>query len=120
DAVRARQQQAKAAFLPHVSANASYQRQPPSISSTRETQGWSVQVGQTLFDAAKFAQYRQSRFDTQAAEQRFDAAREELLLKVAESYFNVLLSRDTVAAHAAEKEAYAQQVRQAQALFNKG
>ncbi|HEZ4310680.1 TPA: TolC family protein, partial [Neisseria meningitidis] len=37
DAVRARQQQAKAAFLPHVSANASYQRQPPSISSTRET-----------------------------------------------------------------------------------
>lgn len=40
--------------------------------------------------------------------------------KVAESYFNVLLSRDTVAAHAAEKEAYAQQVRQAQALFNKG
>lgn len=120
DAVRARQQQAKAAFLPHVSANASYQRQPPSISSTRETQGWSVQVGQTLFDAAKFAQYRQSRFDTQAAEQRFDAAREELLLKVAESYFNVLLSRDTIAAHAAEKEAYAQQVRQAQALFNKG
>ena len=114
------QRQAKAALLPHVAANASYQRQPPSISSTRETQGWNVQLSQTLFDAGKFAQYRQSKFNSQAAERRFDAAREDLLLKVAESYFNVLLSRETVAAHAAEKKAYAQQAKQARALFDKG
>lgn len=120
NATLAQQRQAKAALLPHVAANASYQRQPPSISSTRETQGWNVQLSQTLFDAGKFAQYRQSKFNSQAAERRFDAAREDLLLKVAESYFNVLLSRETVAAHAAEKKAYAQQAKQARALFDKG
>ena len=56
NATLAQQRQAKAALLPHVAANASYQRQPPSISSTRETQGWNVQLSQTLFDAGKFAQ----------------------------------------------------------------
>ena len=120
DAVYAQQQQAKSVFLPHLYTNASYQNQPASVSSTKKTQGWNVQLNQTLFDASKFAQYHQSKFSTQAAEQRLNAAREDLLLKVAESYFNVLLSRDMAIVHASEKETYAQQLKQAKALFNKG
>lgn len=119
-ATQAQQQQAKAALLPHISANANYQHQPTTLSSTKETQGWHIQLNQTLFDASKIAQYRQSRYNSQAAEQRHDAAREDLLLKVAQSYFSVLLSQDIIAAHASEKAAYAQQYQQAQALFNKG
>lgn len=119
-AVQAQQQQARASLLPQLSAQASYQRQPPSVSSTQETQGWSLQLNQTLFDTGKTARYRQSRYNSQAAEQRYDAVREELMLQVAESYFDLLLSKDTVAAYASEKEAYAQQIKQARALFDKG
>ncbi len=120
DASLEQQQQAKAALLPHISANATYQRQPPSISSTRETQGWNVQLSQTLFDASKIAQYYQSRDHSQAAEQRFQAAHDDLLLKVAESYFNLLLNQETIASYRAEKKTYEQQTKQALALFKRG
>lgn len=79
-----KEQQTKSVFLPHVYANASYQRQLPSISSTRETQGWNVQLNQTLFDASKMAQYRQSQYNSDVARQRFNGETEELLLKVSE------------------------------------
>ncbi|WP_430472167.1 TolC family protein [Wielerella bovis] len=114
------EQQAKSAFLPHVYANASYQRQLPSISSTRETQGWNVQLNQTLFDASKMAQYRQSQYNSDVARQRFNSATEELLLKVSELYFNLLLIKETIAVHAAEKQAYEQQLKQAQEMFKRG
>lgn len=119
-ATQEQQNQARAAFLPRIQANASYQRQPPSISSTQEMHGWNIQLSQTLFDAGKIAQYRQSKHNSQAAEQRYQAAREDLLIQVAEAYFNLLLSKDTIAAHARAKEAYAQQVKQAQQMFNRG
>ncbi len=115
-----RQRQAKSAFLPHVSAHASYQRQPLSLSSNRETQGWSVQLNQTVFDAGKMAQYRQSRYNTESAEQRLHGTTEELLLRVSEVYFRLLLSKENIAAYAAEKQAYSQQIRQAQEMFQHG
>lgn len=119
-AIQEKQNQARAMLLPHIQANAIYQRQPPSISSTQEVRGWNVQLSQTLFDTSKISQYQQSKYNSQAAEQRYQTAREDLLIQVAETYFNLLLSKDTIAAHASAKEAYAQQVKQAQQMFNRG
>ena len=120
DASMEQRKQARAAFLPHIAANANYQHQPPSVSSTKKSKTWNIQLSQTLFDASKMAQYRQSKYNSQAAEQRFNAKSEDLLLKVSETYFNLLLSKDTVSAHASEKAAYAQQVKQAQEMFKRG
>ncbi|XXQ67418.1 TolC family protein [Neisseriaceae bacterium B1] len=118
--IKEQQQQAKSAFFPHLSGNINYQRQPHSATAIKQNQGWNLQLSQTLFDASKIAQYRQSRYNSKAAEQRYDASKENLLHNVAENYFNLLLSKETIAAYAAEKAAYEQQIRQAQALFNKG
>ena len=58
DAELEREQQSKAAFFPQISAQASYQRQPPSISSSKITHGWaflddnkffSIRISQPVF-----------------------------------------------------------------------
>lgn len=120
NAIKEQQQQAKSAFLPQLSGNINYQHQPHSTTSIKQNQGLSLQLNQTLFDASKIAQYRQSRYNSEAAEMRYNAMKEKLLHSVAENYFNLLLSKETIAAYAAEKVAYEQQVKHAQALFNKG
>lgn len=120
DAAQEQQHQAKAALLPQLTAQAGYQRQPPSLSATRETQSWEIRLNQTLFDAGKTARYRQSRHQGRAAQSQYRAAKEELLIQVAETYFQLLLSKDTIAAHASEKTAYAQQIKQAREMFKRG
>lgn len=120
DAELEREKQAKAALLPQISANAHYQRQPPSLSATKNTRGWNVQLSQTLYDGAKWAQYRQSKLNTQSAQAELGYHQDDLLLKVSESYFNVLLAKDTIRATRAEREAYLQQLKQAKELFKRG
>lgn len=115
-----REEQARAALLPHISAHASYQRQPPSVSSSKITQGWNVQINQSLFDATRIAQYSQSKLHTQVADAQLDAQRNELLLHVAEDYFGVLLAADSMEAASEEKNVYAEQVKQAKGKFALG
>lgn len=112
--------QSRAALLPRLNASALYQRQPPSLSSTRETDGWQVQLNQTLFDAAQFARYRQSSFNSEAAEQQFRLKRQELLYQTGETYFRLQLAKETVAAKDAEKDAYLAQLHQAREMFHAG
>lgn len=120
NAAQEQQNQAKAALLPQLTAHAAYQRQPPSLSATRETQSADIRLSQTLFDAGKTARYRQSKHHSRAAQSQYEADTEELLVQVAETYFQLLLSKDTIAAHASEKAAYAQQIKQAREMFKRG
>ena len=114
------EKQARSALLPQVSVNMSYQRQPPSISSSKITQGWNIQLNQGVFDATRIAQYQQGRIISRAAHTRLNINRNELLLQVAEYYFNLLLIKDTIAAASTEKAAYKQQLIQAKGMFKLG
>lgn len=120
DAAREQPYQARAALMPRLSGQLSYQYQPFASSDTRQSHGWQIQLNQTLFDASKTAQYQQSQLTAQAAEQQFVAEQENLLLQVAQTYFQLLQAQDTIATHAAEKETYAQQLKQAQHMFDVG
>lgn len=120
DAELEREQQSKAAFFPQISAQASYQRQPPSISSSKITHGWNVQLNQSIFDATRMAQYRQSQVNSQLAHSRLAQHHEDLLLKVSQVYFDLLLVRERILAVKAEKDAYQQQVKKAQEAFRNG
>lgn len=120
DAELEQEKQAQAALYPQIAANATYQRQPPSISSTKSTRGWNVQLTQTLYDKGKMAQYRQSKINSEAAEAQLGYNHDEMMLKVSESYFNVLLAKDTIKAIGAEREAYRQQVERAKEMFERG
>ncbi len=120
DAEIEREKQAKASLLPQVSVNGSYSYQPPSLSSTKTTRTYNIQASQTLYDGTKWSQYRQSKIGTHAAETQLRAHHDETMLKVSESYFNVLLAKDTMQAVATEREAYRQQMQQAQEMYNRG
>ncbi|MDO5639398.1 MAG: TolC family protein [Neisseria sp.] len=120
DAEAEQKHQARAALLPQLSANAVYQKQPYSLSTNTKSHGWNVQASQILFDKSRFAQYRQGRLAEEMADIRLDNSADELRLSVAQAYFDVLLNKDKLAAIRDEKSAYAQQIRQAQAMFKQG
>lgn len=112
--------QTRAALLPQVNTNYVYQKQPSSLSSTTQTHGWNVQASQSLFDKSKWAQYQQGKITASMAEWQLENVKEDLLFKVAKAYFQVLLIEDKLVSIEKEKEAYAMQIKQAKALFNKG
>lgn len=120
DAEIEREKQAKAALLPQVSLSGSYTYQPPSLSSTRTTRNANIQLNQTIYDGSKWAQYRLSKLNSQAAESELRHNHDDTLLKVSESYFNVLLAKDTIRAVEAERQAYRQQMKQASEMYERG
>ena len=120
DAEAEQKYQARAALLPQVSANASYQKQPPSLSSTTSSKGWNIQASQVLYDKSRWAQYQQGKLAVTMADVKLATVENNLLADVAQAYFEVLLNQDKLVAIREEKAAYAEQVRQAQALFEKG
>lgn len=120
DAESEKKNQARAELLPQVSANASYQRQPYSLSSTTKSHGWSVQATQVLFDRTRFAQYKQGKIAAEMADSRLDGKGDQLRMDVAKAYFDILLNKDKLAAIADEKAAYARQLERAQEMFKQG
>ncbi|ORF31261.1 TolC family protein [Snodgrassella alvi] len=120
DAQKEQLAQTRAALLPQVNGNYIYQKQPPSLSSTTQTHGWNVQASQALFDKTKWAQYQQGKITANMADWQLENVKEDLLFNVAKAYFQVLLIEDKLVSIEKEKEAYAMQIRQSKALFNKG
>ena len=113
---------ARAALLPQVSVSASHQRQnqfePRKI--TQDSSSWKVSASQTIFNLSKWRKYQQSKTIVDAAGKQLDLAEQQLLLKVAESYFNVLVAKESLTTVQKSKEAFAAQQTQAEALFKKG
>lgn len=120
DAQKEQLNQARAALLPQVNTNYTYQKQPSSLSSTTQSHGWNVQASQTLFDKAKWAQYQQSKIITKIADCQLASVRDNLLYETAKAYFQVLLVEDKLVSIEKEKESYGMQIKQSLALFNKG
>ena len=120
DAEKEQKNQALAALLPQVSANAAYQKQPPDLSTNTRHHGWNIQASQVLFDKAKWAQYKEGKIVAKMADQKLASTEEEILYEVAQSYFKVLLNKDKLNSIKEEKKAYEHQINQAQAMFEKG
>lgn len=120
DAQKEQLTQTRAALLPQVNSNYIYQKQPSSLSSTTQTHGWNVQASQALFDKAKWVQYQQGKITAKMADWQLENVKEDLLFNVAKAYFQVLLIEDKLVSIEKEKEAYAMQIRQSKALFDKG
>ena len=120
DAQKEQLTQTRAALLPQVNSNYIYQKQPSSLSSTTQTHGWNVQASQALFDKAKWAQYQQGKITAKIDDWQLENVKEDLLFNVAKAYFQVLLIEDKLVSIEKEKEAYAMQIRQSKALFDKG
>ena len=114
--------QARAALLPQVSLNGSYQRNYPiePDADSNNSYGYSVQATQILFDASKYADYKQGKLAAKLADVQFDLSEQQLLLNVSQAYFDVLTAYDLISASKASKILYERQLEQAKTMFDVG
>ena len=114
--------QARAALLPQVSLNGSYQRNHPiePDADSSNSYGYSIQATQTLFDASKYADYKQGKLAAKLADAQFDLSEQQLLLNVSQAYFDVLTAYDLISASKASKILYERQLEQAKTMFDVG
>jgi len=81
---------------------------------------FNLSLGQTVFDWGQFLSMKQADKTIMRAETDFAATQQELMIRVASAYFNVLASEDLLAADVAAREAFEQQLEQTQRQFDVG
>jgi outer membrane protein len=126
--------QGKAALRPRVSVSGQYNRVgsnatvdlPPEVSelvstdATGDVYGYGVQLSQPLYRADLGADGKSLSAQAEISELAFRAARQNLILRVAQAYFEVLSAQDSLAFAQAQKAAVAEQLAASQARFDSG
>lgn len=127
-----RRLQARAALLPQVGLQASSQysdsrvraelpqlgMQTQNLHARQESAG--VQLVQPLYAPALHLQYREGKQALELTHAQLEAARQSLLLRVAQAYFEALMARDALAVQETLVEAVSTQAQLAQRNFDLG
>ncbi len=82
--------------------------------------GYGVTLVQPLFREQNWAGYKEAELQVAISEAQFKLAEQDLILRSAQAYFDVLIAQDTVQLTAAQKSAIAQQLEQAKRNFEVG
>ena len=82
--------------------------------------GWNASIQQAVFDVSRFFQWRQSKNLEAQAAARFAGQQQELIVRVAEAYFNILQAQDKLSSSMAEQEAVERQLEQVRQRFDVG
>ena len=130
EAGRERVPQGRALILPtlNATANTTYNdatitpRTSPTTDSVRQfnSNGWTVTLSQPLFRYQNWLQYRESEFQARQAEAQLGQAIQDLIVRVAQAYFDVLAAQDSLAVIGAQKAAISEQLAQAKRNFEVG
>ena len=92
----------------------------PSANARFNANALNVTATQPLFRAQSWITYEQAKNQVTQAEAAFLQANHDLMIRVAQTYFDVLLAENNVALAAAQKTAYAEQLAQAKRNFEVG
>jgi len=94
----------------------------PIVASQRlyGTGSGAVTLTQPIYRPAAWATYRQGGYQLQQAAAQFEAAEQDLLIRVSQAYFDVLTSEDSLALVKAQKQAVSEQLASAQRNFEVG
>ena len=117
--------QGRAGLLPNVALDGnlrynSLDSSLPGGDADYDSNGASVSAAQPLFRKQNWVQYAQSKEQVKIAARQFEVAEQDLILRVAEAYFDVLLSQDTIAFIDAQKAAITEQLAAAKRNFEVG
>lgn len=85
-----------------------------------ETTQWQIELRQTVFRWDQFVGLKQAGKQVARAEADFEAAQQDLIVRVANRYFEVLAAEDALEAAQASKRAIDRQLEQAQQRFEVG
>ncbi|MEP7208749.1 MAG: TolC family outer membrane protein [Casimicrobiaceae bacterium] len=129
-ATQERVPQARAALLPSVSATAatavndgrlSVRSSPPAIiEGPYLNAGYTISASQPLFRPQNVVALGQAREQVNQADFVLDSARQDLIMRVAQAYFDVLLAQFTVELTESQKAAVSEQLAQAKRNFEVG
>ena len=133
-ATRETKPQARSSYLPNISVSGNsdgrYSESGPfgfggqtffDSSTTRNTgDGYGLSISQPIFNLASLRQLKQADKVIAQAELNLESTRQELLVRVAQAYFNVLSAEELLAAETASREAIGRQLEQAQRRFEVG
>lgn len=93
----------------------------PDHSSTRyNTHGWTVSLAQPLFRWQNWSTYKQGELAAAAAEVQYSTAKQELIERITQAYFDVLLAQEDLATAQAQQAAIAEQLEAAKRNFEVG
>ncbi|PKO84695.1 MAG: channel protein TolC [Betaproteobacteria bacterium HGW-Betaproteobacteria-11] len=128
DAGREKLPQGRAGLLPAVGLNANttwndedYALRPAGHLAKRyNSNGWTVQLTQPLFRWQNWVAYTQSELAVAQAEAQFAQARQDLVLRVTQAYFDVLAAQEALATAQAQKAAISEQLEAAKRNFEVG
>jgi outer membrane protein len=139
-ATRESKPQAVAALLPQIAATADYRDNESLGSQTflqeeddgtvtigvteSETDGtreaWNVELRQSIFRWQNWAELKRADVEGAQAEAEYVVAQQDLIVRTAEAYFNVLAARDTLEAAQAAHDAIGRQLEQSEKRFEVG
>lgn len=88
--------------------------------SERDTLQWSLNLTQTLFSWDQFVGMKIANKIVARSEVVYEAAQQDLMIRVVQRYFDVLAAEDRLASIHADREAIARQLEQAQQRFEVG
>jgi len=123
---REKEYQARAGLLPTVTASATMQRDlehgatSPTGRRIYSNRPWNVTLNQPVFRLANLRAYDQGVLQAALADQQLRLAEQDLLLRTAKAYFDVLQAQEALAAMTAQRDAFAQQLAQSRRSFDVG
>jgi outer membrane protein len=125
DAGKEKGPQGLATLLPNVAGSANTFWNRATIQQTNDlftfnSNGWTVQLTQPLFRWQNWEAYKQGELQVVQAEATFGAAGQDLVVRVAQAYFDVLQANDNLEFVKANKAAIAEQLAQAKRNFEVG
>jgi outer membrane protein len=127
DAAREKSTQGFAGLLPTVSATANINRINTHLTTTGidrtidyTQEVYQLQLRQPIYNRNNFDVYEQSKLQVNAGEIQFEQARNDLALRVAQAYFDVLAAQDVISFIGAQKTAITEQLESAKRNFEVG
>ena len=125
EAGREKLPQGRAGLLPSVNLTGNSNWNEADYRTTGRSQGynsngWQVQLTQPLFRWQNWVQYKQGEMQVALSEAQYQLARQDLTLRAAQGYFDVLVAQDVLAAATALHEANTQQLALGKKSFEVG
>ena len=93
---------------------------PEPLVSDTTTRTWALNLKQNVFSWANWMALKEAGREVAQAEATYQAAQQQLILRVAQAYFNVLAAADVLEANQTSLEAIARQLDQADKRFEVG
>jgi outer membrane protein len=118
DAGQTKSTQGLSVLLPSIGVSGSYTRSGDGLNDTNNT--YSLALKQPLLRLDSWEVYRQGNLAVAASEIQFAIAKQDLMLRVSQAYFDVLSAQDTLGFLRAQKKSIAEQLASAKRNFEVG